>query len=743
MNGFGFDLQLEVRGAGVTLPVAAVSGLSVLSGIAGEPAIRMDGGMAYAELPFVAGATFDPGKIVLTVSDPGFDAEGATSVVRTIRGRKILRNQYPAHGTLKAANDAGTFKVYFSLEEPVYAGSTVTGALAEFGYYGAAPGGRIVGAGNASTRAYPKPVMAWANLQFERATAAGLPVELFCSHIHGRNGQMVARVEFIGKDPAGNSVSVFVSAPALSSIQTKGQIAEAFKAVVPVTPLDQGGGCKVNARVYPWIGTAFDLELDGAAWPTSCPQTVLNFYNDKTGGYGGACACVKNGAAGGTVQASLASARATPFPNIVAALNAIAAWNGSNKGHADLGGGTVYVMDDNGAEFTATMTTNTTAAAGLTWCTVRPDPANTATVYYSDGAATSRSLPTLIDWRVNIRQSRTDQVFTIGTYAAGGTTMFAANDISVEFLASSTRPWAYRPNYMWQRNVSYSGAAYGAKQPATSSIGTDFFQCLLALGVTAPVTAQVEAKPYAMIGCAGQLRLMVPEATQGSHDGALIYNNRLSSLNSVHDLRGRTYLRGLHIVQNMLEVLGTVGALNVGADGSVPSIDNVLVAYNTVVGDRYNHAYTDDDALAGAMKWVVNRFNIFQEFNIKSDATSGTVANRSGNWMSLYHVGNRGNVVQNGAAGPDNAPGSGSWLGETWPEASGFNVGLAGTPFVSYQARNQETGTVGPGDGDYRLSGAVNAAYAKVPTGLAMLGRDLAGVARNLGAAGAFERTQP
>ena len=82
------------------------------------------------------------------------------------------------------------------------------------------------------------------------------------------NGQMVAAIEYYAVDSQGTpntSATVTASAPVLSSIQTLGNIAEVYRATVALDgagggqALAQGDLCRVNAKVYPWIGPVLDL----------------------------------------------------------------------------------------------------------------------------------------------------------------------------------------------------------------------------------------------------------------------------------------------------------------------------------------------------------------------------------------------------------------------------------------------------------------------------------------------------
>jgi len=364
----GFGLSLEQRRAGANTPAptptptpsATITALEVLNGTLlpdGTNGANPNGWVAKVTLPDDGVSTFDPTKISLTVSDPGFDTGGnATTVTRTITGTAILRKQYP--NQLQRLNSAsgGVRTLYFALSHEIYEGSTITAANAAAGYYGAAAAGTIAGVTNSSTLAYPRPMFGWLNMQHERATGASFAVEAVAYHRHARNGQQVAAVKFIARNAAGNvdaAGAQIASLPALSSTQTQGPIVEAWKAAMPLANLPQGDLCQVNAIAYPWIGDATAV-LDtsdatkgaagtltpGSNVDTASPPTPLRFLCDKTGGYGGAIAYVRtDGTLAGTSTTGVFTAAQTYpvaaancYPSLSAALQAIVSWNGANKG---------------------------------------------------------------------------------------------------------------------------------------------------------------------------------------------------------------------------------------------------------------------------------------------------------------------------------------------------------------------------------------------------------------------------
>ena len=723
--------------------------------------VNGDGWVAKATMPYLAGQTFDPSKISLNVTDPGYDAAGATTVSRTITGRAILRRQYTANTARLQSNDGVSLTVYFSLSDDVFQGSTIVGATAAAGFYGASAPGATPPPVNGSGRAYDKPLFAWLNLQHERATGAGFDVEAVAYHRFARNGRQVARIEFIASDASSQTAATQItSAPALSSIQTKGNIVEAYKATIPLSALTQADLCQVNARVYPWIGDSsavLDLSTDGVTWPTAQPQTKLRFLNDKAGTYGGAIAYVKVGATGGSVSLTDATARAAPFPTINAALAAVKTFNAGSRGHNDHSGADIYLMDDGvGGAVAHTPTADMDATtAGLCWTNLRKDPSSAGAVTLKTHASNQQALPSLIRVFADIDQYRN---FTSGI--DNGNVMFAVEGATLTTTnALSGIPLSYRMGLFYQRNVTYAGTLNDI-YTNLSGFSTSRTQCALALGVLAEnATTDIGIfSPYALIGSRFKrhnLDERSPTFASGhidSQDGKVIANNLFRDVRTASALcEQTTYARGVALVQNVLERAASPSsnpALFCSGDGSVSPVSNIVLQHNTFPGadqgGRLNICYTDDAASAGVIKRVEPRFNLLAQWNCKTDmfTSKTTVTGRVGNWRNRYTVGQAGNVVLQGDASGNTAPDpngtAGNFLGEAWPAASSA-VGVANVSFA-----DDKSGSAGAGSGAYSLAGAVNAAYGRVPSGFAGLAYDIAGVARRndgSGASGAYERT--
>ena len=307
----------------------------------------------------------------------------------------------------------------------------------------------------------------------------------------------------------------------------------------------------------------------------------------------------------------------------------------------------------------------------------------------------------------------------------------------------------YRFGLSYFRNVTLAGVT--SNSTPFRSLGTTRGQVALALGVVATDAAAVSANFYqALIGCdLARLSFTDHAATVNDlQDGSVLANNRLLDLRATFTIAGSQphAERGAAIVQNVFEraVVINSAALQIGADEVVQPFSNIVEMYNTVPGRdstaRTNRAYTSDAGAVGVEKRITSRFNLWYEYNCKSDTFTNVsgVSGRTGNWRNRYTVGHLGNVSLVGSASggaPD--PLGSSWLGERWPAAT-FNVGAANVTWA-----DNRSGTTGVGGGNYALTGETNAAYGRVPAGAAGLRFAINGWARRddgTGAAGAFER---
>lgn len=745
-----------------------------------RPGVNGGGWVAKATMPYLVAQTFDPTKMLHTVTDPGNTASGTTTATRVVQGGAILRRQYNAMSSKQQANDGVTITIYYSLEEDVYQTSTVTRVEALTGYYGTSPVGVYTGAiVNSSTAVCEDAFMGWLQPQYLFASdPAGFQVELAAYHLKAQSGRQVARVEFTATDSSGHtSATVTVSATSPSSFQTQGPIVDAWKATIPTTALTQGDLCFVNAVIYYWIGGSLNAATSGAnasgAVTSATPITTLRFVCDKAGTYAG-CAnrVAQTGTSGVTIITSAADTSACgngyaaalatgkAYSSIDIALTAAKNWNTANKtGNATHSGATIYMMETAlgvGANHT---TANSGVLAGMNTITagnsltkITKDPAATGAVKVT--MAVVRTTADKLWWNIDIDH-------TAGNGLDGGAN---SNTISVYDgmtlnLTGSTATVAvnYRNGLTYVRNVTMTGIASGKSALALGSVmgnGGARKQHPLYLGVVCTdAAADVGVYPYVMVGCRlkrfflAEYAGTITTTTFDSQDGFTVANNEMLDVRSTSQFAHNVaYNIGLNFTQNVMEASNPApagGILRVGGDSSgAYTIRNLLMQHNTIPGSdggaRCNHLYVTVDATVGISKNGNDFGNIFYELNRKSDGypNDSAMLGRNGNWRSRYS-GFDGNVVVNGATNVGPAPANDglNWMADYIAASNGYLLPVA---FVS-----NLSGT-GGGGGDYRLTGSTNNAYGRVLSGKSRLATDLAGVARptsGVDASGAYTRT--
>lgn len=439
------------------------------------------------------------------------------------------------------------------------------------------------------------------------------------------NNQMVACVEFTATDGTNTTSVVRSSSTSLSSIQTKGQIAEVFKGSIPLASLTQATMCTVNARILPWLGDStavLDLSTDGVAWPTPLPKTLLRFFNDKAGTYGGATAYVKSGATGGAI-----GDRNQPYPTIVAATTAIAAWNNTTSAghtnlHNDHGGGRVLLMDDGAGGAVDHPVGNITAAAGSTWVEIGLDPLATGQVRAAFTAAVNFTGTGLLRFTAPVVQA--------GSFNINGGGAIANNMLAFEgginAAAASTVSVCWRNGLNYLRNNTITGITNTSANPLTPVAATNREQVALALGnVCTDSTVNNSCLAYAQIGNSFKRFVLGEPGTGNTNmalpDGNFIYNNLVldSRLGSYF---GATAAKtSLTVLQNIFESANqAAGAvLQMSADGMLVPMDNVVFAYNTLPGTtqecRLNWLYNDAAGSEGVIKRGNILYSLLAEYN--------------------------------------------------------------------------------------------------------------------------------
>jgi hypothetical protein len=714
------------------------------------------------------GGTCVPSQFTMTVTDPGFDTSGnPTTVNRTITGVAQLRRQYPNGNSKVIGPVFGGIAVYITLDDWIYTGTTINsytiGATFYSGYAGST-GGSIV---NSSTTSYTKPVFAWLNDQQDYFVGNSYATEAVAFHRHARSGQQVACMKFTMNDGTTTTPEVVTSAPTTSALITIGNIPEVWKATLNTTTMAVRTMCTVNAKVYPWIGDQIlDLSVDGYAWPTSLPITKLRVFSDRDNTYTGGFAYVDGTGAAPAVSGVAATARLTPYATIAAAATAGIAWMNANKtGHTpttgDLGGFTIRLMDDGAAgPKTHNLSGNVTNSPGLCWCEIERDPLSAGVVTVTDTAQSST--PQLTRWGGKLGNTITLQApaaavsYCILGYGEqnslvslrGVTCDNTNNKLMVAWHA-----------YKYLNNITLTGTNGMSFQGLPVSSANVVCMNALVSAVNTAFVLPSDSDAKVTIGCVMPLfgARLDPQATGDGNHGTIFYNNRVN-LAVYQKTSTQTINNGFAVVQNLFESATTI-PFRLFADGDLSACANVIEMHNTSVGERTNMLYNDTTSSKvppnGIQKLSTCRYSIYGDRNWKGDTFPDGVGDGSvGTWTCGYGVGQQGVVSLFGSVNevatdaPHNDNLAGPFMGMAWTASSEYNLFRTALGFTKPQIMAMFTNfTVAPQavpalGGDYTPVNTATQLKNRVPAGLSVLLKDIAGATRKTdgtGAAGAYE----
>jgi hypothetical protein len=755
------------------VPTGAITAMSIMDAttLDASAGIGVDGSgwaarVVLKDITSTAG-TCDATKLVLQVSDPGYATDGSVTVVtRTIRGTAPLRRRSPNGNSKQISTDGEDLTIHVALSDWIFAGTTIVSASIESGFYPGSVASSAGGSGitNASTIAYIKPSFAWVNPQWDMSGST-LPVEALAYHPYGRAGQQVACVELTATDGTNSGSLSRVAVPTLSTQITQGFPPEVWAASVDCSNLTNGASCTVNAVVKPWLGDSsaiLNLSSDGVAWPTHLPKTRLNFVCDRTGAYAGGFAYVQVGATGGAVSAVAATAAASPFPTINAALTALRTWIGANKGHTDLGGGTVRLMDAAGMAITHTITAGlTTTWGGAALCTIERDPAASAVV--SVTWTTTALYPSRIRWR-NVRIAPSAGSYNIvGPNTAGSSVVIDGCTFDSSFSPSARAIYYYEYRHLINPIFEGTNPILLLPLPDTSGPAASVtFMCGATMTGTAAVPNPSTRGPMVMAGCNlpyfDAFIALSSAFTPGLH-GLMWVNNRTRRLDQAMTYAGASIGSLPTVLQCLTESQSdSVTGLNLFADGDLTSYPGFRYdAYNGAYGARSNRDYNDTAASnfapSGLIKRSISVASVVMDINWKGDTfPDGAPVGGCGSWGPGYRVGMRSFVSLLGAHSkastdvPHNDNAAQPFLGMAWPAGNVPNAQALGlTPtqlmdgFTNYTAYPRAVPALG---GNYKPLSSATWLHGLIPAGMQGLKYDLLGQLRRndgTGAAGPIE----
>ena len=643
--------------------------------------------------------SFNPvaAPVILAVTRPGFTtAAAATNVVDPLTVMARVRQPYPAQAALSANQVA--------LSDFVYAGDTLP-----------------AGVTNLSALSYPRPIACWLTPDLERAQGSSFTARLSVAHAYARNGQPVAAVTFIASDGT-NSVQQTISAQS-SRQWGSGLYAPYFQCAIPLAALNQGALCTLDVIIYPWVGTAFQASVSGAAYP-SINFTVLKFLNDRTGGYGQAYAYVNattgnNGTA--VVSATPATAAALPYLTVAAAAAAVRTFNNTTYARNNASGGTIRLVA--GEHVHASFQTVVMGEIPLV-IEAENSALKSTTIYKDSGSTALNSTPSKLKFRnltlkkIGASVTMLDNSATLATLDR----MLVLENVAIDRNATSTYgAWIYKTGRCWMIDVS-SATTLGVMLDDFGAVCKQ----IIAIGCSGPFAS---TNIYNAIACkfTGGLRRVPSGANVELGVGQLFSHchitQNVDGSRALTSSTGTIDARGFAVVGCVLEQTAGETAPNFSfhADTDVQAVENALCIGTTVVGSRTNWLY-QDTGVATVAKRGFMRFTAQRQRNTKTDVF-GTNGNLVGNWPASYNVGARANAVIKGSNDGNSVPGVGRWLGEV--AALGDLYGALASPLAVNWVSDQSFDGGAAGNGDY--TPGAGSALPFIPAGMAPYAVDMKG----------------
>lgn len=561
---------------------------------------------------------------------------------------------------------------------------------------------------NLSMLGYTKPIANWTWPGFNQITNNVMTLRAVGFSRGAKSGRPLRVMRFIATDEHGISVTNY---------QTKMIIDRRVPDTIPfgeyvadmnISGLTQGDQIRCDFCAFPWEGSNVLDTADGVYATPPYYASITNLC-DRLGTYGTTIAIVDpvNGIAAGIASTNPLNLGSPPtsFSNLSLAATAIVATNNIVYSRNDASCGIIYCTE--GTNLWWVGGTPTMGNKTKTWLTVTKYPtANIANVTLTNnvGTRTLGGRVKISNMTLNCPSAQTFVSLNdlwwdrcIVDITAGGpvatTTNWYITDCGFTNFAQGFRPISatmtcvdlVRGNYMMTNASTFAHVVVGNWADCKTKCASGWFNSEIAGSTSLPL------------------------------DGFIVYNNFVTWSNAT-DLFSAGYstncMRGMAIVQNVFESRAdTSGAtFRVGYDENTSCLTNVIIWYNTVIGERANIAYNDSTTNVPFWKYLWSvKGNIFDDYNLKSDnfpdGTYGQSGIRIGNWPCLFGVGYSGNIwLGTAGVGAPDTFNNDQMLG--W---NGLNVDCATATralgYAGFRNRASHDGSSpGVGGGDYRLN---------------------------------------
>jgi hypothetical protein len=578
-------------------------------------------------------------KVVFTVVSRGYTGSSLGTITRTVYGTIVSRHsgiEPSGGGTFEVAEDVVggvNLKIRIALSEPIYA-KDKTGAgnsgtdpvvniLANW-YTESAVGTAATGAGfavtNSSTLAYFVPFGQWSDLPNERVSS-NFHLGFSARHCHGIAAVVMTA---IGATSSHSQASGDVTTQNARLLTATGFVVNEYSTTIPISGYTQGEDIDLRCLAYPTVG---DTALDTDNFTTGGGYAVLegrgprHFVcdkNDAVRAYG--CVDSVNGNDGtGVVSTTLATAEASPY----------ATW----KGAIDGGATHIYFVDV-GPHNLNTRSTNKSASFSIT-CEPHPNQASTVSCVIADNIGNLKIAP------CKFKNLTIKLAGTLTFWGGSGSSALIYEDCYMDNNTFTLAELDYDFDGLYWKNCIFSDHSKWTLQGG----GGDRHRLWLE-GCKSNTTATTFKfrNVWRMVACdfpGGRFYLSHAGDTAELPRNVLWETSRHLSCtdgnNFTNDIDGD--VSEISICGNLVEgitasLAGTPIATIV--EGTQHTVSHVIIAHNTLVGERVN-AFYDDGAAGQTSIGIKCCGNILGEWNCATDLThnSGPYTGRVGRWW--YH----------------------------------------------------------------------------------------------------------
>jgi hypothetical protein len=557
---------------------------------------------------------------------------------------------------------------------------------------------------NSSVQKYTKTIGNWTRPSFLHIQSNTVTQYARAYHESAGEGRPVQAILFTATDGT-NTAQAWSYKPKVDLSYGNAKPVPEYVGVLDLSSFPQPNFIKFDFMAFPWWGdtnAVLDTAKTGFTFPHPAPTSVTNLV-DSAGAYQIVRAVVATNGVNATGVAANPTYWSTnqnpsPFLNIGAALQAIAATNNAQHGHNDLTAGVVLLNEGN---HTWLGSSCTITAGPRIWTVLEPvsgaDPDNVVISAQGTDTRCTNDRDLFLFRRITFNTS--GALFVQANVWMDNCPLINLTSSSVNQSTSGQLVW-----YITRSTVS--NITQGIRSFSTQRLGPWFIGNTI-VGTIPTIHALNMAGNLKTVGASDQVRIL-SGVTGGLTPkfGQLIDHNEffnLRYLGNIIDIGADSNIvEGFVLVNNLFEQTtnNTAStAFNIAStEGRYAT--NLIVWNNTLEGTKSFFLY-DDSGTNFNPRWQCSVYgNLFVDLNAKGDLFSPTNANRVGNWPFLFGSGSFGNAWLE----TDNIGADGAFLPDFTGLSSWAGDGTGSTNYAAYWNRQSHDG-VGtlPGGGDYRL----------------------------------------